>query len=458
VFRFFFCSVICTYNFIKKIVYSDLLLITRRWKIDICSFFVVDIMATSWHGSRGDENWELPEKIVHSSETARPGYGTELAHEYQDSDEVLTEKAKLFIELLRESKKSVIYSGAGLSTSAGIGDYASKENTSTGVVPAYSLNRGIMSPMVAKPTLSHYVISELFSLGLLNCWIQQNHDGLPQKAGFPQHAMNEIHGSWYDPSNPVIPMSGSLRGDYFENLLEWEKKCDLCVAVGTSLAGMNADRVVSTVAEKGVKGKAIGSVIINLQRTSYDGSSALRVFSTLDRFFTKISSFLVDIEIKPMVRLQIDQEHHVLEENVFLVPYGSSGKLILQKSSPEKKKSVISRVRKKIISSLGSISKEDTEVATESDSLADRLMELDLREGAKVRITGGVYEGDEGVVTGKNAEGHYKIRFMHTINPKQNLKAPMERVLGTWWVEAACNGTTPMIPVVSITENDDDDE
>mmetsp|Transcript_486 Transcript_486/g.569 ORF Transcript_486/g.569 Transcript_486/m.569 type:complete len:316 (-) Transcript_486:386-1333(-) len=315
-----------------------------------------------------------------------------------------------------------------------------------------------MSPMVAKPTLSHYVISELFSLGLLNCWIQQNHDGLPQKAGFPQHAMNEIHGSWYDPSNPVIPMSGSLRGDYFENLLEWEKKCDLCVAVGTSLAGMNADRVVSTVAEKGVKGKAIGSVIINLQRTSYDGSSALRVFSTLDRFFTKISSFLVDIEIKPMVRLQIDQEHHVLEENVFLVPYGSSGKLILQKSSPEKKKSVISRVRKKIISSLGSISKEDTEVATESDSLADRLMELDLREGAKVRITGGVYEGDEGVVTGKNAEGHYKIRFMHTINPKQNLKAPMERVLGTWWVEAACNGTTPMIPVVSITENDDDDE
>ena len=27
-------------------------------------------------------------------------------------------------------------------------------------------------------------------------WVQQNHDGLPQKAGFPQQDMIEIHGSW----------------------------------------------------------------------------------------------------------------------------------------------------------------------------------------------------------------------------------------------------------------------
>ncbi len=39
--------------------------------------------------------------------------------------------------------------------------------------------------------------------GLLHGWVQQNHDGLPQKAGFPQERINEIHGSWYDPGNPV---------------------------------------------------------------------------------------------------------------------------------------------------------------------------------------------------------------------------------------------------------------
>ena len=31
---------------------------------------------------------------------------------------------------------------------------------------------------------------------MLSFWVQQNHDGLPQKAGFPQWLLNEIHGSW----------------------------------------------------------------------------------------------------------------------------------------------------------------------------------------------------------------------------------------------------------------------
>jgi hypothetical protein len=32
--------------------------------------------------------------------------------------------------------------------------------------------------------------------GLLHHWLQQNHDRLAQKAGFPQAALNEIHGAW----------------------------------------------------------------------------------------------------------------------------------------------------------------------------------------------------------------------------------------------------------------------
>ena len=36
--------------------------------------------------------------------------------------------------------------------------------------------------------------------------------------------MNEIHGSWYDPSNPVVMMSGQLREDLFAQLLEWQAK------------------------------------------------------------------------------------------------------------------------------------------------------------------------------------------------------------------------------------------
>lgn len=37
--------------------------------------------------------------------------------------------------------------------------------------------------------------------------------GLPQKAGFPQGLINEVHGSWYDPSNPGVrwrPIAGPI--------------------------------------------------------------------------------------------------------------------------------------------------------------------------------------------------------------------------------------------------------
>lgn len=42
-------------------------------------------------------------------------------------------------------------------------------------------------------------------------------------------------------------MSGNLRGDLFQRLLEWEDKTDLCLSVGTSMSGMNSDRVFTGV-------------------------------------------------------------------------------------------------------------------------------------------------------------------------------------------------------------------
>ena len=66
--------------------------------------------------------------------------------------------------------------------------------------------------------------------------------------------------------------------------------------------------------------------------------------------------------------------------------------------------------------------------------------QLDLREGATVRLVAGPHTGDEGVVTSKNREGHWRLRFMHQLKKGSKLKRPFERVLGTWWVEAAVQG------------------
>merc|ERR1712078_397048 len=100
-----------------------------------------------------------------------------------------------------------------------------------------------MSPYEAQPTFTHRALVALHEAGLVRYWVQQNHDGLPQKAGLPQSAINEIHGAWYDPSNPVVAMNGSLRSDLFKEMLEWEEKTDLTLSMGTSMCGMNSDRV-----------------------------------------------------------------------------------------------------------------------------------------------------------------------------------------------------------------------
>lgn len=83
----------------------------------------------------------------------------------------------------------------------------------------------------------------------------------------PQELLNEIHGSWFDPSNPVVKMSGSLREDLISELVAWEHQADLVLTLGTSLSGMNSDRLVTTAMKKRAQGKSLGAVIVSLQKT-----------------------------------------------------------------------------------------------------------------------------------------------------------------------------------------------
>merc|ERR1712196_629095 len=115
------------------------------------------------------------------------------------------------------SRKTVIYTGAGISVSANVGQAARGSSDLKGFGPAAN----------ALPTQTHYALAELHRLGLVHEWIQQNHDGLPQKASYPQEAINEIHGSWFDPSNPVVKYSGSLKAELFPRLRAATETADL---------------------------------------------------------------------------------------------------------------------------------------------------------------------------------------------------------------------------------------
>lgn len=152
---------------------------------------------------------------------------------------------------------------------------------------------------------------------------------LPQKAGFPQEKINEIHGAWFDPSNPVVQFSGNLRSDLFKWMLEWENKADLCLCLGTSLSGMNADRMAKTPAKKAMNGKGLGTVLINLQQTDLDSMCSVRIWSKLDDAF-RILVQKLGLTVTPIVP-------SIPPGDVYQVPYNEKGEKVCRELVGSKK-------------------------------------------------------------------------------------------------------------------------
>lgn len=431
------------------------------------------------HGFRGDVNWIPPRMTKYCAHEARPGYTSELAHEYLDEPEVLEQKVQLLATMIKSSSNCLVYTGAGLSTAAGIGDYASRDSLGKSIVRSM-----LNSPYLAQPTYSHYALAEMCAAGWVKEWIQQNHDGLPQKAGVPQHRMNEIHGAWYDPSNPVVPMSGDLRGDLFARMLEWEQKADLTLSMGTSMCGMNSDRVFVTVAHKAKKrylaarvaasggqsaGTPLGGVIISIQRTQYDTLAALRIFATIDEVMLLLNKHLQlrlplaqptekkpevsDMAVKtataapaeadisngkqivlPPRRCMKVPRAAVVQDHVFAVPYDRHGRRLPPPADANADADAGAGSGGGVVPALpqvaagggtvpvpgnGSSKDRGTErVMGTSGAPGPALLHWNLSAGAKLRLVSGPYAGDVGEVDGLDREGHYNIRFMHPLKPK----------------------------------------
>lgn len=361
----------------------------------------------SAHGRLAPSGWALPTVARVCNDEARPGYRTMLAHEYLDSEDVLKAKVRLVADLIRESKYCVAYTGAGISTAAGIKDYATKASES---IAGKSKK---VSPWHARPTLAHRVMVGLYEIGYLKHWIQQNHDGLPQKAGFPQHRLNEIHGAWFDPSNPVVPMTGTLRPDLIEKLSDCEDSVDLCLALGSSLVGMNADRIATTAARRQRLGEsgARGTVIVALQQTQHDAETSVRIFATIDRFAELLAAALdMTVPQQPSVEPCVDPVWQDL-------PYTKDGVKMLH--SPAKGEGLT----------------------------------LDLRPGSQLRVIGQPdwdvkKVGDTCCVVEpkefEKNEGHICVRF----GPKE---APIcHRIVGGWFLAEASKGLLDKLPFVPV--------
>ena len=96
------------------------------------------------------QEWAAPRLAAKSGEVARPGYSDTSASEYLDTSATLKAKVKAVAALIRSSNRVVVYTGAGISTASGIGDYASKAQNSIA-----TKNVKKRSGFDAQPTLAH---------------------------------------------------------------------------------------------------------------------------------------------------------------------------------------------------------------------------------------------------------------------------------------------------------------
>ena len=278
--------------------------------------------------------------------------------------------------------------------------------------------------MLAQPTLGHRVLAALGNAGHLHRLVQQNHDGLPQKAGMPQQLVNEIHGAIHDPSNPVVPMSGNLRSDLFADLLDCEARADLTIAVGTSLCGMNSDRVVATPAAKAARGQALGAVVVGLQRTVMDERATLRIFATIDRVCELLAEAM-DLEVPP-------------------APAGFFRPAVLGDDAAGDDKYVLCGLR---YDARGNRCKEPNWATA-----------LDVRDGAQLVLAAGPHAGARGEVDGTDREGAPKCRFKVRLKKGATALHPWGAPLGLWHLQAAADATVAQLPVVNPPADDDTSE
>ena len=114
-------------------------------------------------------------------------------------------------DLIRESRKLVVFTGAGISTESGIPDFRSPTGIWSKFNPAdFTFDKYLVDPEVRKmtwwryremklweiaPNAAHHALAELESMGVLDCIITQNIDGLHQKAGNSADRVIELHGT-----------------------------------------------------------------------------------------------------------------------------------------------------------------------------------------------------------------------------------------------------------------------
>ncbi|MEO8895544.1 MAG: Sir2 family NAD-dependent protein deacetylase [Rhizomicrobium sp.] len=114
-------------------------------------------------------------------------------------------------DLLRDARRAVVFTGAGISTESGIPDFRSPGGIWTKMMPV-QFQDYLADPAArrvswerrfemeetwnaVRPNAGHLAVAELVRRGIVSAVITQNIDSLHQAAGVPESQVIELHGS-----------------------------------------------------------------------------------------------------------------------------------------------------------------------------------------------------------------------------------------------------------------------
>eukprot|EP01105_Mastigella_eilhardi_P023254 TRINITY_DN5831_c0_g1_i1.p1 TRINITY_DN5831_c0_g1~~TRINITY_DN5831_c0_g1_i1.p1 ORF type:complete len:567 (-),score=145.91 TRINITY_DN5831_c0_g1_i1:119-1819(-) len=247
-----------------------------------------------------------------TEEEMSQAYDAERA-EHEDSPEVFRQKVTEVAKLLKAANYTVVYTGAGISTSAGIPDFRGP----TGAWTMQDKGKFIVREHGdIAPTFAHYAITELARRHLIKFVMTTNMDALHLRTGLPQHMLVEMHGCSYKEwcrgcgTTYLRPFEVSVGsrdhktgntccwcgGDLLDTIVHFSDtyrtpldpltamhhaRCaDLALVLGTSMNVQGA----ASYPDKALRNDKGKLIIVNLQSTPYDMLAAVRIYARTDVF------------------------------------------------------------------------------------------------------------------------------------------------------------------------------
>ncbi len=225
-------------------------------------------------------------------------------------------------EMLAQAKRTLVFTGAGISTGSGIPDFRGPQGVWKTRQPVYYQDfiaseaaridywefkrEGYAAFRDARPGAAHHAVAELERLGQVELVVTQNVDGLHQAAGTSRERLVELHGTNSEVEcvecrrretpercmrefelthrppacgacggvmKPAVVMFGQMLDmNALERAREASEQADLVLALGSSLVVTPAADIPLFGARRGVP-----YVIVNRGETPHDRLATLRI-------------------------------------------------------------------------------------------------------------------------------------------------------------------------------------